>query len=351
MAIELLITTAGLDALVDAQTGETDAIRVIEVGLTASAFTMAPTLTALPGEFKRIDAVSGQAVSETVIHMTAQDSSTDVYDLRGIGLYLEDGTLFAVYAQPDPIFRKVSIAAFLLALDIAFANGAAGDIVFGDATFLSPPATETVKGVAEIATLDEATTGTDHSRIITPLTLSQRLAAFSTILGGDIAALLAQINALKARTVTGSGAATGGGPLTGNVTIDVPRASIPEAAAGSDGAKVLTPASFYGALWAMGGWNAAIPIFRIPGTPIIVQTGRVRHLFNGEQSYSMLFPQAFPNFCLYVGPVIYIASDSQYRDLKVQMRETSLSGFNIYLQGDDGADNLADGFDWIAIGA
>ena len=71
--IQLIITTAGLDALVDAQDGDTDPIVVTEVGITETAFVNAPTLTNLPGELKRLDAVSGQSVSETVIHMTAQD--------------------------------------------------------------------------------------------------------------------------------------------------------------------------------------------------------------------------------------------------------------------------------------
>lgn len=177
MAVEMMITTAGLEALVDAQAGVTEAIRVVEVGLTESLFTMAPTITALPGEFKRIDTISGQAVSDTVIHMTGMDSTTDVYALHGIALYLEDGILFAVYGQATPIFRKVSIAAFLLALDVKFAGGGADDIIFGDANFLIPPATESIKGVAMIATQDEVDGGTDDSKIVTPEKLAVRLSA------------------------------------------------------------------------------------------------------------------------------------------------------------------------------
>ncbi len=136
--IDLVITNAGLDALVDAQNGNTDAIEVVEVGLTETAFDPAPTLTALPGETKRLASVTGQSVAPDIIHMVALDATTEAYELRGIGLYLSDGTLFATYGQADPIFVKVTIADFLLALDVRFSGDIAEDIVFGDSTLSLP---------------------------------------------------------------------------------------------------------------------------------------------------------------------------------------------------------------------
>ena len=197
MAIELLITRAGLDALVNAEASETEMIKIISVGLSEQNFTMAPTIDALPGEFKRITAVSGTTISQSMIHMTAQDVSTDIYDLRGIGLFLEDGTLFAVYSQPTPIFRKVSIASFMIALDIAFANGGASEIVFGDATFLMPPATELMKGVARIATLSEVAAGENDDRIVTPAKLATRLAEFGEDVVSPVLSGLSEEAALR----------------------------------------------------------------------------------------------------------------------------------------------------------
>jgi hypothetical protein len=291
MAIELLITTAGLDALVDAQAGETDAIRVIEVGLTASAFTMAPTITTLPGEFKRLDAVSGQAVSETIIHMTAQDSSTAVYDLRGLGLYLDDGTLFAVYAQPDPLFRKVSIASFLLALDVAFANGAAGDIIFGDALFLLPPATETIKGVAEIATGAETAAGTDDSRIVTPLKLKQRLDALAALVGLDISALTASVSGLLARTITGSGLVTGGGALNANRVLSVQPATQADIIAGIANYCAVTPEALSSLPRSLAGTGHCL----LPGTGgLRFMWGQIALSSHGSGgSQSVLLPDSF----------------------------------------------------------
>lgn len=218
--IDLTITNAGLDALVDAQNGITDAIEVVQVGLTEAVFVPAPTLTALPGETKRLGSVAGASVAANVIHMAAQDASAETYDLRGIGLYLADGTLFATYGQADPIFRKVSIATFLLAFDVRFSQDVAGNITFGDASFLYPPATETVQGVAELATQAETDAGEDDERIVTPLKLA---------------------GALGARSVTGAGLATGGGDLSADREITVTEASDAEVAAGTDGSHVLTP--------------------------------------------------------------------------------------------------------------
>lgn len=293
MAIELLITTAGLDALVNAQAGATESIRVVEVGLTASAFTIAPTIDGLPGEFKRIDAVSGQAVSESVIHMTVVDSSVDVYDLRGIGLYLDDGTLFAVYSQTTPIFRKVSIASFLLALDVAFGDGAAVDIIFGDATFLLPPATEAMKGVAEIATSAEVAAGSDDERIVTSRKLKQRLDALASLIGTDMSGLEAALASLLARTISGSGLVTGGGTLSASHVLQVTAASAGDVLVGSATDRAITPAALSGLPRSLG----AIGQCMVPGTDGFKFQWGAAILPAGASSATFSFPFAFDVAC------------------------------------------------------
>lgn len=182
MSFTMTLTTAGRDALVDAQNGGTAAIQIAEVGLSSTAVSIAPTLTSIPDELKRINGVSGITISETVIHLTALDASQDQYDVRTFAIYLADGTLFAVHSQADPIVSKAPPLQLQLAFDIAFQDTITGDITFGDATFLFPPATETLKGVAEIATQGEVDGGTDDARFITPLKLANRLAdAFGAI--------------------------------------------------------------------------------------------------------------------------------------------------------------------------
>ncbi len=304
-AIQLTVTTAGLDALVDAQNGDTDPIVIAELGLASASFTAAPTLEGLPHEFKRIDAIAGTSASETVIHMVAQDSSTDVYSVYGIGLFLADGTLFAAYAQEEPIVNKVSIASFLIAFDIAFLDAVDVAIEFGDASFVYPPATETVKGVAEIATDAEADAGVDDQRIMTPKKVKRVLDALAAVLTAAQAAFEATITAaqtafetavnasiaaLQARTITGGGLVSGGGDLTANRVLTV-------AAAGADvtnpaiATKAVTPQD----LWSFTGSDGLSDVMQIPGTKYILMFATATVSPNSTLTVSL--PATFPGLC------------------------------------------------------
>lgn len=167
-AIYLSLTDAGL-AAVQAASGS-DPVTIAELGLTATAFTVAPTLTALPGEFKRIGAIAGIAAAANITHMTAYDTSGDVWNATGLGLWLADGTLFAVHSSASTIINKAAPAFALIGFDIAFNADLAGSIAFGDPIFSNPPATEDMRGLIELATQGEANTGTDVLRAITPAT-------------------------------------------------------------------------------------------------------------------------------------------------------------------------------------
>lgn len=273
---QLTLTSAGLDALVDAQNAETDAIRITEIGLSDQLVAIAPTLVALPGEFKRLDTLSGISASETIVHMTASDSSNDVYDVRSIALYLADGTMFAAYSrEAGRIFRKVDIASFLFSIDVAFGEAVADTIVFGDATFVYPPATESIQGVAEIATQEEVDDGADDQRIVSPHKLAVRLTgllapilqalideeaariAADTSLQGQIAgeqlaragadaAIGELLASLTARIIAGGGLVTGGGDLSADRVLTVDSASPEQAIAMLADNVALTPASLAG---------------------------------------------------------------------------------------------------------
>lgn len=172
----LTITDAGRARL--PSEGGTAAITIVEAGITATAFLVSPTLTALPGEIKRVATIAGAALNDTSVHLTIRDSSSDAYDCRGIGLYLDDGTLFAVDGDDDPICCKVPASHFFVAADIAFETGDAPYIQFGNTDFLNPPATETEKGVAYLATVVEALAGAVADKIITPATMAAVLANY-----------------------------------------------------------------------------------------------------------------------------------------------------------------------------
>ncbi len=168
MAITIIVTNAGRDALVNAANTGTNAVTITQLGITATAFAADPAQVALPGEIKRIASVAGVVVADDAIHVTASDVTADAYTMRGFALYLADGTLFALYGQAGAILNKTVESMMLLAADIAFADIDATMIEFGDTNFVLPPATTEILGLVELATTDEGQGGSDNSRVLTP---------------------------------------------------------------------------------------------------------------------------------------------------------------------------------------
>ena len=164
--LTLIITDAGRAAIV-AQ-GGTNAVQIAACGVSATAVDPKRSMTALPGETKRIATISGQAVAADVIHLVVRDETSDVFTVRSLALYLGDGTLFAIYGQAAPVLEKAASSVMLLAVDITFADIAASQITFGSTNFLNPPATTVTQGVVELATDAEATALTDAVRALTP---------------------------------------------------------------------------------------------------------------------------------------------------------------------------------------
>jgi len=170
-ALQLHVTPAGHAAIVNLPNSGTNAVVVTQIGVTDQVFT-AEGSTVLPGELKRLITFAGAAVADDTIHVTIRDDSADSYTLRGFGLYLADGTLFAVYSHagetPDYIMQKAAAAMLLLQADVRFLEINATSIAFGNADWLNPPGTETVPGVLELATDAETITGTDDTRAVHP---------------------------------------------------------------------------------------------------------------------------------------------------------------------------------------
>lgn len=65
-------------------------------------------------------------------------------------------------------------------------------------------ASETVKGVAELATQAETNTGTDDLRIVTPLKFQTRLAAYAQPLDSDLTTLASVTSGAMGRTLLGA---------------------------------------------------------------------------------------------------------------------------------------------------
>lgn len=161
MPLTMIVTNIGRAALVNAQNTGTDPVTIAQIGISTSALAPAATQTALPNELKRIATLSGDVVDDDTIHLVVRDETADVYAIKSFGLYLGDGTLFAIYGQAGAIIDKTASSIMLLAIDVRFADITAASLTFGTTNFLNPPATEQVQGVVQLATPAQATIGTD----------------------------------------------------------------------------------------------------------------------------------------------------------------------------------------------
>jgi hypothetical protein len=174
--LQITLTTAGLAIIATDGSAGFGPAQIAQVGLTDTAFTAASTLTAIPGEIKRLP-VHGEASGGDQLHIVALDATADVYTYRGLGLYLDDGTLFATYSQTSPIAAKAEVSTTYVAIDVQLEAGQTANITFGDTSWINPPASATRQGVIELATATEAIAGTDPTRAITPETLAATIAA------------------------------------------------------------------------------------------------------------------------------------------------------------------------------
>lgn len=393
--LPLTLTDAGLAAL-RAASG-TNQLEIVGVGLSASAIFVSRTLTALPGEHRRIDAIAGEAVDQFTVHMVARDDSDASYTVRAIGLYLADGTLFAVYGQDAPLFEKAAVASYHQAIDLRFEGGEAQSISFGDANFLLPPATEIRAGVAAIATPAQVDAETDNQRFVTPRELGRRLlqklaelrtsiqlrridttgmligggslemdrvleiqiataeeadaagiehkAVVPTSLRNILAAIANRVQ--LSRRINTSGLALGGNALTTDITISVPAATVEQLRQASATNAAVTPAAF-------GGLQRLLEptgYFELPGG-IIVQMVRHRGLIQNEPTLTVNYPIPFANACLFAAPFVYGSSGSSGRDVAVHLAgNPGQASCQIKFQtAADAPIGTADGYDIFLIG-
>lgn len=164
--LRFTVTRRGREAIVNAESNGTAPVLAHTLGLTDQVFEPDPEMQALPGEHTRLSSIKGGATSPDTIHVTARDDSDATYAVRGLGLYLDDGTLFAVYGQQPVLAEKSSQAVLLLAADLQFADIAATDITFGDTNFDLNIGTEETPGVLELATPAETIDGEDAVRAV-----------------------------------------------------------------------------------------------------------------------------------------------------------------------------------------
>ena len=293
------LTTAG-QAAVQGASGS-DPTVIAEIGLTDTAFDYAPTLEVLPGEFKRVPVKSGMAAAPNITHLTAYDTTAETWTATGIGLYLDDGTLFGVCASEDPLIAKAGVAFALLVFDIAFEADLSANIEFGNATFAYPPATEETRGVAKLATQVEVDTGEDDEKIVTALKLASRLAPLLLSLANEVTArsdadydLDVAITALEQRLVQGGGLVTGGGNLLYDRILSVTAATAADALGRVLDDRAVTPLAllpFVDMATVSDTANATCWRLTFGGTDYFLQMGKGN--LTGDSQITIDFPQEY----------------------------------------------------------
>ena len=176
MPLQIIITDAGRAEVINADNTGTGPVTIAEIGLGTGQYTPTTSQTAMAAETKRLNTIAGEVVASDTIHVTVKDEGNDAYTVNEIGLYTDSGTLFAVYSDPSaPIAQKAAASSLLLAVDIILGTLDANSLTFGDTSFALPPASETVAGVAMVATQSETDEGDVDTKMVTPKKLNEAL--------------------------------------------------------------------------------------------------------------------------------------------------------------------------------
>lgn len=166
--MDIVLTTAGIQAVINAQETGTNAVTISEIGVGTGKYTANKEQTQLQAQVKRMPILEGGQAGDNAIHVACKDDGPGSYEVCEFGLFLSDGTLFAVYSQSTPIIAKQESSNLLLAIDMKLEGVNAGNITFGDVSFSFAAATAVNAGIVELATDEETQAGTDTQRAVTP---------------------------------------------------------------------------------------------------------------------------------------------------------------------------------------
>jgi hypothetical protein len=145
------VTNLGRQALINAQNSGLSGVIIASAKLGSAVYDPTEDATDLVAPFKTIETISGVAIDDESISVSIKDTSDDGYEVNEIGFFTDTGVLFAVLAtQNEPILLKQAKSWLLATLDIKFSSIDASHILFGDASFAYPKATESQvkKGVS-----------------------------------------------------------------------------------------------------------------------------------------------------------------------------------------------------------
>ena len=253
--MDIVLTTAGIQAVINAQETGTNAVTISEIGVGTGKYTANKEQTQLQAQVKRLPILEGGQAGDNAIHVACKDDGPGAYEVCEFGLFLSDGTLFAVYSQSTPIIAKQESSNLLLAIDMKLEGVSTGNVTFGDMSFSFTAATRENAGIVELATDEETQAGTDTQRAVTPASLksltstAKRAGLIRTASEGEAKAGTEGAAASEAETIEGKSGTLYVTPLglrglkatTGRNGL-VELATEAEAKAGTDKERAVTPA-------------------------------------------------------------------------------------------------------------
>ena len=168
-ALQPIITTAGLQAVLNATNDGLQA-KLTHIALGDAGWQPDATATQLQQERQRIPISNSSRLQSNQLHITAVENGDQNYWVREIGLFLADGTLLAVWSDPEKVLAwKSADVDLLLAFDLLLTALPADSVVIdGTGSLELAPATEQQRGIVRLATSDEAKQGTETLTAITP---------------------------------------------------------------------------------------------------------------------------------------------------------------------------------------
>ncbi|HDS1728160.1 TPA: phage tail protein [Pseudomonas putida] len=118
-ALKPLITKAGLAAIWNATSTGVQA-EIAYIGLGSQGYTPTVDQKALRAQVVKYPISGGEKLSSSLIHLTALADDDKAFWVREVGIYLADGTLFAVWSSPDtPLTYKAAGTELLMAYDLS----------------------------------------------------------------------------------------------------------------------------------------------------------------------------------------------------------------------------------------
>lgn len=118
-ALKPLITKAGLAAIWNATSTGVQA-EIAYIGLGSQGYTPTVDQKALRAQVVKYPISGGEKLSSSLIHLTAMADDDKAFWVREVGIYLADGTLFAVWSSPDtPLTYKAADTELLMAYDLS----------------------------------------------------------------------------------------------------------------------------------------------------------------------------------------------------------------------------------------